>query len=78
MWDLEISMSDAMMRLKGYDYTPWERKFIFLKKINNQWVFLRRVYRRRELGVYDEYDWAVNDLEVLQKGVIVKESHRVY
>ena len=39
IWDLELTMTDAMLRLKGQDYTPWERKFIFLKKLNEQWVF---------------------------------------
>lgn len=78
IWDLELTMTDAMLRLKGQDYTPWERKFIFLKKINEQWVFCRSVYRRREVGVYDHYDWAVNDLETLQKGVVVKEPRRMY
>lgn len=52
-------------------WTPWERKFIFLKKINNIWVFCRRIYRRRHLyaNLYDKpiYDYALNDFELIQK-----------
>lgn len=64
----------AMMRIQGLHCTPWRRKFIFLRKINGEWVFLRHVHMRHEIlvdskrkGHYIGEDYAINDLELIQK-----------
>ena len=49
----------------------WHSKFIFLRKINNTWVFCRRVHRRMNYYALIEnkpcYDYALNDFELMSK-----------
>lgn len=58
----------------GPSWTSWEAKFIFLKRINYTWVFCRKIHRRRHLyaTLYDKpfYDYALNDLELIQKSEV--------
>lgn len=50
---------------------PWTTKFIWLAKINGTWVFCRDVHRRRHkftmMNGRPVYDYAINDLELIQK-----------
>lgn len=73
MFGMSDDLWKEMHRAKGLQYTPWQEKFIFLKKINDEWVFLQRVHMRHELfftdkgGLYISEDYALNELEMLAK-----------
>lgn len=73
MFGMSDDLWKEMHRAKGLQYTPWQEKFIFLKKINDEWIFLRHVHVRHELfftgtGVlYIGEDYALNELELLLK-----------
>ena len=61
---------DMMMNFgQSHSYQhPWKRKFIFLGKVNGRWIFCRYVYRRRPAWTsYLEYEYALNDFELIQK-----------
>lgn len=49
------------------EYGDWERKFIFLKKIRNKWIFCKNVYMRRRTG-YRFYcvQYALNDFDIIK------------
>lgn len=63
-----------MWKEKGLQYSDWHRKFIFIRKINDQWVFFRYVHFRHEVylgksggGHYIGEDYAINEFELLAK-----------
>ena len=55
-------------------YGKWRRKFIWFARINDKRVFMRYVWRRRDIFGHlwlkssDRYDYALNDFELLTKG----------
>lgn len=56
------------------EYSNWGREFIFLRKINGKWIFMRSVWYRTNLYacVYRDlkeiwYDYAVDELELIRK-----------
>lgn len=49
-------------------FSDWEPEFVFLRKINGNWVFCKTIYKRRRLG-YEFFmcEYALNDFELIQK-----------
>jgi hypothetical protein len=52
----------------GRQYGPWQKEFVWCRKINDKWVFFRQVHKR-----YSYYttnvpaDYAIDDLELIRK-----------
>jgi hypothetical protein len=66
--DLNIYLNLGLLKLQGHDRTAWERKFIWFKKINDRWIFMRFVWRRINLvdrANHIQYEYATNDLELI-------------
>jgi len=70
MFDIEYTFAQGMADLKGLKFTSWQKTFIFCKKINDQWIFFRYVYRRipaKSMNYESMYDYAINDMELIYK-----------
>lgn len=70
MFDMEYTFEQEMLRHKGLSFTSWQKIFVFCKKINDQWIFLRYVYRRipaKSMNSKHRYDYAVNNIELISK-----------
>ena len=56
----------------------WEKKFVFLRKINGKWIFCRHIYKGKRFWIslslrgdpYIEYEYALDDFELIQKSEV--------
>lgn len=68
------TISSGLKFKVGGDH-PWERVFIFLRRINGKWIFCRHVYKGNPFWTSAtlqglpiiEYEYALDDFELIQK-----------